>query len=138
MIYVIELRKIENCDLYQIIGIISEDNLLLNTFGVGNNIKSRLLNSCYACFICLNGVRIGFINVVDKNNIYEIDMGILSMYRGMRYSTKALKKLKENILCYCSDVIIQTEKNNIPANKSIIDNEFKLIRRDKTYNYYSM
>lgn len=138
MIYVIELKKIEDCDLYQIIGIISEDNLLLNTFGVGNNIKSRLLNSCYACFICLNGVRIGFINVVDKNNIYEVDMGILSMYRGMRYSTKALKKLKENILCYCSDVIIQTEKNNIAANKSIIDNEFRLIKKDGKYNYYSM
>ncbi len=134
----IELKKIEDCDLYQIIGIISEDNLLLNTFGVGNNIKSRLLNSCYACFICLNGVRIGFINVVDKNNIYEVDMGILSMYRGMRYSTKALKKLKENILCYCSDVIIQTEKNNIAANKSIIDNEFRLIKKDGKYNYYSM
>ena len=134
----IELKKIEDCDLYQIIGIISEDNLLLNTFGVGNNIKSRLLNSCYACFICLNGVRIGFINVVDKNNIYEVDMGILSMYRGMRYSTKALKKLKENILCYCSDVIIQTEKNNIAANKSIIDNEFRLIKKDGKYNFYSM
>ena len=134
----IELRKIENCDLYQIIGIISEDNLLLKTFGVGNNIKSRLLNSCYACYIYLNDVRIGFINVVDKNNICEVDMGILSMYRGMGYSTKALKKLKENILCYCSEVIIQTEKNNIAANKGIIDNEFKLVRSDKKYNYYSM
>lgn len=134
----IELRKIENCDLYKILGIISEDNLLLKTFGVGNNIKSRLLNSCYACYIYLDDVRIGFINVVDKNNICEVDMGILSMYRGKGYSTKALKKLKENILCYFSEVVIQTEKNNIAANKGIIDNEFKLVRSDKKYNYYSM
>lgn len=138
MIYVIELRKIENCDLYQIIGIISEDNLLLKTFGIGNNIKSRLLNSCYACYICLNGVRIGFINVVDKNNICEVDMGILSMYRNKGYGTMALKMLRESILCYCRNVIIQTERNNIAANKSIIDNEFRLIKKDGKYNYYSM
>ena len=134
----LELERIEDYDLYKILGIISEDNLLLKTFGIGNNIKSRLLNSCYTCYICLNGVRIGFINVVDRNSFCEVDMGILSMYRGMGYSTKALNLLKEKVLCYCSDVIIQTEKNNIPANKSIIDNEFKLIRSDKKYNYYGM
>lgn len=134
----LELKKIEDCNLYKIIGIISEDNLLLNTFGVGNNIKSRLLNSCYACFIFLNGVRIGFINVVHKNNIYEVDMGILSMYRNKGYGTMALRMLRKSILCYCRNVIIQTERNNVAANKSIIDNEFKLIRSDKKYNYYGM
>lgn len=134
----LELKKIEDCNLYRIINLVSEDNLLLKTFGNGKNIKSRLLNSCYACFICLNGVRIGFINVVDKNNMYEVDMGILSMYRNKGYGTMALRMLRESILCYCRNVIIQTERNNVAANKSIIDNEFRLIKKDEKYNYYSM
>ena len=60
------------------------------------------------------------------------------MYRNKGYGTIALRMLRESVLCYCSDVIIQTEKNNIPANKSIIDNEFRLIKKDEKYNYYSM
>lgn len=134
----LELKKIEDCNLYRIINFVSEDNLLLKTFGNGKNIKSRLLNSCYACYICLDNVEIGFINVVDVNNVMEVDLGVLSMYRNKGYGTIALRMLRESILCYCRNVIIQTERNNIPANKSIVNNEFRLVRKDEKYNYYSM
>lgn len=134
----LELNKIDDRELQKILSFIIEDNLLLNTFGVGNNIKSRILNSCYACFVTLDGVDIGFINVVLKNNTYEIDMGISSMYRGRGYGTKALCLLKNNILKDVSNIIIQTEKVNIAANKSIMNNSFRLIKKDKKYNYYSI
>lgn len=134
----LELKKIEDCYLYKIINFVSEDNLLLKTFGNGKNIKSRLLNSYYACYICLDNVEIGFINVVDVNNVMEVDLGILSMYRNKGYGTMALRMLRESILCYYRNVIIQTERNNVAANKSIIDNEFRLIKKDEKYNYYSM
>lgn len=134
----IELRTIEDNELYMIIPFISEDNLLLKTFGNGNNIKYRLLYSSYACYICLDGVDIGFINVVNKNDIFEIDMGIISPYRNKGYGTQALKLLKETVLFDNENIVIQTKKNNIAANKSVIDNEFKLIKIDKKYNYYVM
>lgn len=134
----IELKQIDNREIHKIINLVSEDNLLLKTFGNGKNIKSRLLNSCYACYIYLDNIKIGFINVIDRYNTYEIDMGILSMYRGKGYATKSLNILKETVLCNCDNVIIQTEKNNIAANKSVLHNDFKLIKTDQKYNYYRM
>lgn len=134
----IELKQIDNREIHKIINLVSEDNLLLKTFGNEKNIKSRLLNSCYACYICLDNVEIGFINVIERYNTYEIDMGILSMYRGKGYATKSLNILKETVLCNCDNVIIQTEKSNIAANKSVLHNDFKLIKSDQKYNYYRM
>ena len=60
------------------------------------------------------------------------------MYRGKGYATKSLNILKETVLCNCDNVIIQTEKNNTAANKSVLHNDFKLIKTDKKYNYYRM
>lgn len=134
----LELNRVDDRELQKIISFISEDNLLLNTFGVGNSFKSRILNSCYACFITLDGINIGFINIVDKFNNLEIDMGISSLYRGNGYGTKALGLLKNNILNDINNIIIQTKINNIAANKSIINNNFRLIKKDNGFNYYSI
>lgn len=134
----LELRKIDDREIHKIINVILDDNLLSKTFDTENNMRTRLFDSCYACYIYLDNIKIGFINVIERYNTYEVDMGILSMYRGKGYATKSLNLLKENVLCSCDNVIIQTEKNNIAANKSILHNDFKLIRTDKKYNYYRM
>lgn len=134
----LELRKIDDREIYKIINVILDDNLLSKTFDTENNMRTRLFHSCYACYIYLDNIKIGFINVIERYNTYEVDMGILSMYRGKGYATKSLNLLKENVLCSCDNVIIQTEKNNIAANKSILHNDFKLIKTDKKYNYYRM
>lgn len=134
----LELRKIDDREIHKIINVILDDNLLSKTFDTENNMRTRLFDSCYACYIYLDNIKIGFINVIERYNTYEVDMGILSMYRNKGYGTMALKMLRDSILCYCRNVIIQTERNNVAANKSIIDNEFRLIKKDGKYNFYSM
>ena len=81
---------------------------------------------------------IGFVMIVTnpRNNMNEIDMGIVEKHKGKGYGTLALGILKDIIIENGLEVSIQTSKENIAANKSIISNGFSLSRNDKDCNYY--
>lgn len=134
----IELVRIDDRELYKVNDFISQDNVLFSTFGQAYFLRKRLLDSCYAAYIMIDDKKIGFINIVDRFNNLEIDMGILSFYRGKGYGTKALKILKEQVIKDRNNIIIQTKRSNIAAIKSIDSNGFKLIKEDNHYKYYTV
>ena len=123
---------------HEILDLIQSDSTLRDTFTGERNTVSRLLNACYVAFIKLDNEDIGFVMIVTnpRNNMNEIDMGIVEKYKGKGYGTLALGILKDIIIENGLEVSIQTSKENIAANKSIISNGFSLSRNDKDCNYY--
>ena len=123
---------------HEILDLIQSDSTLRDTFTGERNTVSRLLNACYVAFIKLGNEDIGFVMVVTnpRNDINEIDMGIIEKHKGKGYGTVALGILKDIIIENGLEVSIQTSKENIAANKSIISNGFSLSRNDKDCNYY--
>ena len=123
---------------HEILDLIQSDTTLRDTFTGSRNTVSRLLNACYVAFIKLGNKDIGFVMIVNnpRNNMNEIDMGIIEKYKGKGLGTKALGMLKDLIIDNELDVSIQTSKENIAANKSILNNGFILSRNDDNSNYY--
>ena len=123
---------------HEILDLIQSDATLRDTFTGERNTISRLLNACYVAYIKLGNEDIGFVMIVTnpRNYINEIDMGIIEKYRSNGYGTMALGMLKDLIIENGLEVLIQTSKENIAANKSIINNGFSLSRNDKDCNYY--
>ena len=123
---------------HEILDLIQSDATLREIFTGEKNTISRLLNACYVAFIKLDNEDIGFVMIVTnpRNNMNEIDMGIVEKHKGKGYGTLALGILKDIIIENGLEVSIQTSKENIAANKSIINNGFSLSRNDKDCNYY--
>jgi len=136
----ITLEKIKYNEENKIIDLIYKDPVLKETFSNHKYITSRILNSIYSAFIKLENETIGFIMIVEnkKENINELDIGILKKYTNNGYGTIALNKLKQIILLNKIDIEIKVKKSNISAIKSILKNNFILIKEDNLYNYYSL
>ena len=134
----IYLDRLDYDRQHEILDLVQSDATLRETFTGNRNTISRLLNACYVAFIKLDNEDIGFVMIVTnpRNYINEIDMGIIEKYRSNGYGTIALGMLKDLIIENGLEVLIQTSKENIAANKSIINNGFSLSRNDKDCNYY--
>lgn len=134
----IYLDRLDYDRQHEILDLIQSDATLRDTFTGERNTISRLLNACYVAYIKLGNEDIGFVMIVTnpRNYINEIDMGIIEKYRSNGYGTIALGMLKDLIIENGLEVLIQTSKENIAANKSIINNGFSLSRNDKDCNYY--
>lgn len=134
----IYLDRLDYDRQHEILDLIQSDATLRETFTGSRNTVSRLLNACYVAFIKLGTEDIGFVMIVNnpRNDMNEIDMGIIEKYRGKGYGTMALGILKDLIIDNGLDISIQTSKDNIAANRSILNNGFSLSRNDKDCNYY--
>ena len=136
----VNLRKLDNREYSLIIDTINQDPLLKETFLGERNTVSRLLNTDYAAFIKVKDQVVGFLMLVmnEKENVYEIDMGILQKYRNCGYGTEALKIIKDIILNNNLDICIQVKKINNPAKKSIQNNGFINFKSDENHEYYKL
>lgn len=136
----IMLKRLNFNEETQIIDVIYHDVDLQQTFGSDKNIRSRLLNSCYAALIKKDEKTIGFIMIVNntRTNVNEVDIGILKGYRNKGYGTAALSILKNIIINNELEVEIHAKKQNINAIKSIEKNNFVLLKKDQHYNYYTL
>lgn len=134
----IYLDRLDYDRQHEILDLIQSDATLRETFTGSRNTVSRLLNACYVAFIKLGTEDVGFVMIVNnpRNDMNEIDMGLIEKYRGKGYGTIALGMLKDLIIDNGLDISIQTSKNNIAANRSILNNGFSLSRNDKDCNYY--
>ena len=134
----IYLDRLDYDRQHEILDLVQSDTALRNTFTGKRNTISRLLNACYVAFIKLGNEDIGFVMIVNnpRNDMNEIDMGIIEKHKGKGYGTCALSILKNIIIENDLDITIQTSKDNIAANKSVINNGFSLSRNDKDCNYY--
>ena len=76
----------------------------------------------------------------EKTDKYEIDMGILSRYRGQGIGSKALAQLKQIILNNPEklDIEIQTKQVNEAAIRSVMKNGFVLYRQDEECYYFKL
>ena len=136
----ITLKKLNYNEQYMILDIINNDADLKRTFAGENNTRTRIINSSYVATINKNNTIVGFIMLVydQKNDIHELDIGLLQGYQNHGYGTIALGKLKEIIQKENVNVSIQTRKENIPAIRIITKNNFQLISEDSEYNYYGI
>ena len=134
----IYLDRLDYDRQHEILDLIQSDATLRGTFTGSRNTVSRLLNACYVAFIKLGNEDVGFVMIVNnpRNGMNEIDMGIIEKHRGKGYGTVALGMLKDLIIDNGLDISIQTYKDNIAANRSILNNGFSLSRNDKDCNYY--
>lgn len=134
----IYLDRLDYDRQHEILDLIQSDATLRETFTGSRNTVSRLLNACYVAFIKLGTEDVGFVMIVNnpRNDMNEIDMGIIEKYREKGYGTIALGMLKDLIIDNGLDISIQTSKNNVAANRSILNNGFSLFRNDKDCNYY--
>jgi len=136
----VNLRKLENREYSLILDMINQDSILKETFLGERNTVSRLLYTDYAAFIKVEEQVVGFLMLVmnEKENVYEVDMGILQKYRNCGYGTEALKILKEIILIQNLDINIQVKKSNEPAKRSIQNNGFINYKIDEEHEYYKL
>lgn len=120
----ISLYQCKNYELNKILDFYYKDQLIKDTFG-GIRVD-RVLNCDYGFTIKKNDIDIGFILLLNENNCYNIDMGIIKKYRNKGYSSKCLKLLKNEF----NNFNVSVNKNNIAANKSIS----KVLKLDKSYS----
>lgn len=134
----VNLYRLEGTDEFLILNMINYDPELRKTFGGEENTKSRIRCSEFSALIRDKETTVGFVMILRSNhtNKYEVDLGILEQYRKKGYATKAMELLKNVILYNDLNIEIQTKKDNVGANKSVIKNGFTLCREDKFCNYY--
>ena len=135
----VRLQRLEYGEERIVLDMIRQDNKLTETFSGSRNTLSRIANADYTALIKVGNKTVGFIMLVGNGRTgkHEIDMGILTEYRGKGYGTIALGQLKQIILnSEGLDVEIQTSQVNEAAIRSIVKNGFVLCRQDKEYNYY--
>ena len=118
--------------------IINQDSILKETLGGTKDTTSRILNSSYVGLIKKENSIIGFLMLVYdyKNNVHQLDMGIISKYRNQGYGTTALNQLNHIINKDPIDINIQIKKDNLPAIKAVLKNGFILTKQDNKYHYY--
>lgn len=136
----VKLKKLDFKDERKVLDLIYSDELLRETFQGERNTQSRLANSCYTALIEANDETVGFIMLINnpRTNMNEVDIGILKEHRRKGYAIESLKLLKRIIVENGLDVVIQTKKDNIGANKSVEHNGFTLTSQDEEHNYYSL
>jgi len=125
----IGLYKCNNKELNTITDFYYKDKLIYNTF---NGVRvDRIVLCDYGFLIKNDNINIGFILLVNENNSYNVDMGILRKYRNKGYGSICLKLLKEEF----NNFNISVKKDNVAANKAIIKC-FKLNKSNNTTNFY--
>jgi RimJ/RimL family protein N-acetyltransferase len=139
---IIKLRKLNYGQEGLVLDMIYKDKCLQDTFSGSRNTITRIANSAFTALIQKGKTNVGFIMLVEngRTHKYEIDMGILSQYRGKGYGSQALAQLKQIILNNPEklDVEIQTRQVNEPAIRSIMKNGFVLCRQDEEYVYFKL
>lgn len=137
----VRLIRLEYGQEGQILEMIRSDEGLRSTFSGNRNTVSRLAYTDYSALIKVGRKNVGFIMLVanDKTGKHEIDMGILSQYRGKGYGSQALAYLKKIILNSPGlDIEIQTKQVNEAAIRSITKNGFVLSRQDDECYYFKL
>mgnify|MGYP003303878989 CR=1 FL=1 len=138
----IKLQRLNYGEEGLVLKLIHKDEILRETFAGSRNTVTRIANSAYTALIKKDKTTIGFIMLVENGRTqkFEIDMGILSQYRGKGYGSQALSQLKRIILNSPDklDVEIQTRIVNEPAIRSILKNGFVLSRQDGECVYFKL
>lgn len=138
----VKLKKLYGNEQKLVLDLIHSDEELVETFSGSRNTVKRMANSGYTALIKQGNTDVGFIMLVwnGRSEKFEIDMGILSQYRGKGYGTQALALLKEIILNNPDklDVEIQAKQVNEAAIRSIQKNGFVLYREDSECFYFKL
>lgn len=125
----ISIRSYRSDDYMNLLNLYNDDEIK-DTF---NGFRAdRLIASEYIFMIDLNKKNIGFILLVFKNkNELNIDMGILKEYRNKGYGKEVMKQLKIIINANVDkDIIAEVKKDNINANKTIVNGGFELSKTE--------
>jgi RimJ/RimL family protein N-acetyltransferase len=124
----------------KILEMIRSDETLENTFGTGKDRISRLLNTTYSAIINADNIPVGFVMMTDpkQTDTHEIDIGILTEYRGQGYGSEALKLLKDIIIYNQINTSVQVNKCNEPAIRAVTNNGFALVSTDEKDNFYTL
>jgi predicted acetyltransferase len=123
-----------NDDEYHLITNFYYDDNISDCF---NGIRlDRIINADLAFIIKKDDINIGFILLVNENNKYNIDSGILRDHCNKGYGSQALKLLKQTIKKYNINYSIQVKKEDEASNKRLIKNNFNLFKETEKYNYY--
>ena len=95
----VRLSRLEYGQEGQILEMIRNDEELRSTFSGRRNTISRLVHTDYSALIKVGRKNVGFVMLVanDQTGKHEIDMGVLSQYRGKGYGSQALAYLKKII-----------------------------------------
>jgi len=136
----ITLESLNTGEEQKILEMIRSDETLIDTFGTGKDRISRLLNSTYTAIIKNDNNPVGFVMMTDprQTDTHEIDIGILTKYRGQGYGSEALKLLKNIIAFNQIKTSVQVSKCNEPAIKAVTNSGFTLVNSDEKYNFYTL
>lgn len=132
----IRLHRCANHEFQNINKFYYMDKDINDTFG--GERKDRLINACAAFIIYMGKIEIGFILLIDEENHYNIDMGIIKRFRGKGCGTIALSLLKEMLREYELNYLIQTQISNLAMNKSLENNGFTVVESNDKYNFYTL
>lgn len=138
----IKLHRLAPNEQGIVLEMIRKDEGLQETFSGSRNTLTRIANSAYTALIKKGKTNVGFIMLVEngRTHKFEIDMGILSQYRGKGYGSQALAQLKNIILNNPEplDIEIQTKQVNEAAIRSVMKNGFVLYRQDEECLYFKL
>jgi len=136
----ITLESLNTGEEQKILEMIRSDETLIDTFGTGKDRISRLLNSTYTAINKNDNNPVGFVMMTDprQTDTHEIDIGILTKYRGQGYGSEALKLLKNIIAFNQIKTSVQVSKCNEPAIKAVTNSGFTLVNSDEKYNFYTL